>query len=372
MRSAKQVVERILDGSGIVINGPNRWDIQVNNPKFYERIFSHGSVGLGEAFMEGWWDCIALDELFFTIFEKRLDKKIPVDLTTFFYLVKSRLFNQQTRSRSMEVAVRHYDIGNDIYQKMLCKRMIYSCAYWDNANNLDEAQERKLDLICRKLKLKSGMRLLDIGCGWGGLAQYAAEKYNVSVVGITLSEQQVIVASQVCRGLPVEIRLQDYRDIHEKFDRIVSVGMLEHVGYKNYDTLMKAAHENLADDGIMLLHTIGEGNKSVNSTDPWINKYIFPNSMLPSVEHMANAMGSKFIMEDWHNFGVHYDRTCMEWLKNFENGWPELSKNYNDTFYRMWKYYLSASAASFRAKKNHLWQIVLTKRGNLTPYESIR
>jgi cyclopropane-fatty-acyl-phospholipid synthase len=321
--------------------------------------------------MNGWWDCNALDEFFFRVFKKRLDKSVQLNLNTIFHIAKARMFNQQTKSKSMEVAVRHYDIGNDLYQKMLDKRMIYSCAYWENAKDLDEAQERKLDLICRKLKLESGMRLLDIGCGWGGLAQYAAEKYNVSVVGVTLSEQQVVIARKVNKGLPVEIRLQDYRDLHEKFDRIVSVGMFEHVGYKNYRTLMKIVSENLINEGIFLLHTIG-GNESVSNTDPWINKYIFPNSMLPSIEQIAKAIEGEFVVEDWHNFGFFYDRTCMEWLKKFEINWPELSKNYDGTFYRMWKYYLSVCAASFRARKNNLWQIVLTKPEKLEPYFSVR
>lgn len=371
MRTDKQVVEQLLEGTGIVIDGDNPWDLKVNNPQLYERILTNGSLGFGEAFMDGWWDCDALDDLFYRILKLKLDERIPFNWKTFFYLLKARVFNQQTKSRSMEVAVKHYDIGNDIYQHMLDKRMVYSCAYWKKAQNIDEAQEAKLDLICKKLKLESGMRLLDIGCGWGGLAQYAAEKYQVSVVGITLSEQQVIIARQVNLGLPVEIRLQDYRDLHEKFDRIVSVGMFEHVGYRNYGALIRAAYESLTDDGIFLLHTIG-GNRSVNSTDPWINKYIFPNSMLPSIRQIADAIQGLFIMEDWHNFGSYYDRTCMEWLKKFEESWPELSSIYDETFYRMWKYYLSVSAASFRARKNNLWQIVLTKQQRQEFYQSVR
>jgi cyclopropane-fatty-acyl-phospholipid synthase len=371
MRTDKQVIEQMLEKTGIIINGNNPWDLKVNNPLLYKRILSQGSLGLGEAYMEGWWDCTALDEFFFRVFKLKLDKDIPFNWKTFFYMLRARLFNQQTKFKSKEVAMKHYDIGNDIYQKMLDKLMIYSCAYWKNAKDIDEAQEKKLDLICRKLKLEPGMSLLDIGCGWGGLARYAAERYGVLVVGITLSEEQLAIARQVNQGLPVEIRLQDYRDLHEKFDRIVSVGMFEHVGYKNYSTLMKIASENLVDDGIFLLHTIG-GNESVNSTDPWINKYIFPNSMLPSIEQIAKAIKGRFIMEDWHNFGVYYDRTCMEWLKKFEEHWPELHKNYDDAFYRMWKYYLCASAASFRARKNNLWQIVLTKQQRLESYISIR
>lgn len=371
MRTDKQVIEQLLEGTGIVIDGNKAWDLRVNNPQLYSRILAEGSLGFGEAYMEGWWDCDALDDFFYRILKLKLDERIPFNWKTFFYLLGARLFNQQTKSRSMEVAERHYDIGNDIYQQMLDKRMIYSCAYWQKAQNIDDAQEAKLDLICQKLKLESGMRLLDIGCGWGGLAQYAAEKYKISVVGITLSEQQVVIARRVNLGLPVEIRLQDYRDLHEKFDRIVSVGMFEHVGYKNYGTLIQSVFENLTDDGIFLLHTIG-GNKSVNSTDPWINKYIFPNSMLPSIKQIADAIQGRFIMEDWHNFGIYYDRTCMAWFEKFQENWAGLSKSYDETFHRMWNYYLCVSAASFRARKNNLWQIVLTKQQRQESYQSVR
>jgi cyclopropane-fatty-acyl-phospholipid synthase len=371
MSSPQQIIEHLLQDTGVKINGPDPWDMQIHDERSYNRILSGGSLGLGEAFVEGWWDCRALDEFFFKVLGKQLDKRLPFNLNALFQVLKARLFNQQTRSRSKTVALRHYDIGNELYGHMLDKRMMYSCAYWANAKNLDEAQEHKLELICRKLQLEKGMRLLDIGCGWGGLAQYAAEKYQVSVVGITLSEQQAIIARQTTAGLPVEIRLQDYRDLHEKFDRIVSVGMFEHVGYKNYGTFMKAAFENMAADGIFLLHTIG-GNGSVKNTDPWIDKYIFPNSMLPSAEQIVKAFKGLFLLEDWHNFGLYYDRTCMEWLNTFKRSWPALSNRYDDAFYRMWTYYLNMCAASFRVRKNQLWQIVLTKRERLNGYQSIR
>jgi len=371
MHSPQQLIENLLQGTGIGINGPEPWDMTVHDERTYSRILGQASLGLGEAFMEGWWDCRALDEFFFRILRKRLDKRLPFNLSAFLQVLKARLFNQQTRSRSKIVALRHYDIGNELYRHMLDKRMIYSCAYWAGAETLDEAQEHKLDLICRKLKLETGMRLLDIGCGWGGLAQFAAEKYRVSVTGVTISEQQAIIARRATEGLPVNIRLLDYRDLHEQFDRIVSVGMFEHVGYKNYRTFMQTAGENLADDGIFLLHTIG-GIESVKNTDAWIDQYIFPNSMVPSAEQITGAIKGVFILEDWHNFGLDYDRTCMAWLKNFNRSWPELSNRYDDAFYRMWTYYLNMCAASFRVKKNQLWQIVLTKPGRLAGYRSVR
>lgn len=371
MSSSSKVIEQLLEGTGIRINGSNPWDMRVHNEKLYNRILGNGSVALGESYMEGWWDCDALDDFFSRVLRQKLDKKIASNASAFFHIAKARLFNLQSKNKASNSVRWHYDIGNELYQKMLDKRMVYSCGYWKDTKNLDDAQEAKLNLICRKLQLGKGMRLLDIGCGWGGLAQYAAERYEVSVVGITLSEQQAIIARQVNNGLPVEIRLQDYRDLRETFDRIVSVGMFEHVGYKNYRALMRVAWENLTDDGIFLLHTIG-GNESVNSSDPWIDKYIFPNSMLPSIEQIAKAIEGLFIMEDWHNFGRYYDLTCMAWFKNFEQNWLQLELDYDHTFYRMWRYYLCMSAATFRARKNQLWQIILTKPDRKGIYISVR
>lgn len=371
MKSSKQIFEKMFAAGGISINGTNPWDIQIHNPKTYDRLLSGGSLGFGEAYMEGWWDCEALDEFFFRVQYHRVDKMIPRDINTLLYFLRAKFTNQQTKSRSKEVVRRHYDIGNDIFEKTLDKRMLYSCGYWKTAKTMDESQDDKLDLICRKLKLEPGMRLLDIGCGWGGLSQFAAERYGVTVVGITLSEQQAIVARKVTEGLPVEIRIQDYRDLDEKFDRIAAVAVMEHIGYRNYRTLMESIAKNLTDDGICLLHTIG-GNYSTKVTDPWIEKYIFPNGMLPSASQLSKAWQGLFILEDWHNFGVYYDRTCMEWLKKFEDNWSELSANYDETFHRMWRYYLTASAASFRSRKNHLWQIVLTKPKHLGLYEAVR
>jgi cyclopropane-fatty-acyl-phospholipid synthase len=254
---------------------------------------------------------------------------------------------------------------------MLDKQMAYSCGYWRDAGNLDEAQENKLDLICRKLGLQPGTKVLDIGCGWGSLAKYAAEKYKAEVVGITVSQEQVDLARKICGGLPVEIKLMDYRDIRGQFDRIVSVGMIEHVGYKNYRTFMEVTHRCLQGDGLFLLHTIGS-NKSRTSVDPWINKYIFPNGMLPSIKQLGSAIEGLFVMEDWHNFSADYDKTLMAWDGRFEDSWEKLKSKYDEGFHRMWRYYLLSCAGSFRARKNQLWQIVLSKRGISGGYQSLR
>ena len=254
---------------------------------------------------------------------------------------------------------------------MLDKRLTYTCGYWRTANNLDEAQEAKLDLVCRKLGLKSGQSVLDIGGGWGSFAKFAAEKYGAKVTVVTVSKEQVELGQKLCAGWPVTFLLQDYREVKGKFDQIVSLGMIEHVGYKNYRTYMEVAERCLAADGLFLLHTIG-GNESAKSTEPWIAKYIFPNSMLPSIKQLGQSIEGLFVMEDWENFSAYYEPTLMAWFANFDRHWPELKDKYGDRFYRLWKYYLLSCAGSFRARKNQLWQIVLSKQGVPGGYKSIR
>ncbi len=371
MISVKQIFADTFAQVGITINGDKPWDMQVHNPKFYDKILTGGSIGFGEAYMDGWWDCEALDEFFFRVMLYRVDKKLPIDIFTIFYALKAKFRNLQSRGRAREVAYKHYDIGNKLFEKMLDKQMMYSCGYWKTATNLDDAQEAKLDLICRKLKLEKGMTMLEIGCGWGGFAKYAAENYGVSVVGLTVSEQQAILAREVVKDLPIEIRIQDYREVEGQFDRVVSIAMLEAVGHKNFRKYMEVAERNLTKDGIFLIHTIG-GNYDAKTTDPWIDKYIFPNGMLPSASQLSKAWQGLFVLEDWHNFGQDYDPTLLAWLKNFEDSWDSIKDDYDETFYRMWRYFLCASAASFRSRKNHLWQIVLTKPMHVGGYESVR
>ncbi|WP_337866227.1 cyclopropane fatty acyl phospholipid synthase [Ignavibacterium sp.] len=368
----QSLVKELLSLAEIEINGSKPWDIQVHDERFYKRVITEVELGLGESYMDGWWEVEKLDEMIYRIVRADLQKKAKRNLKIALRLAGFYLFNMQSRHRAFIIGERHYDLGNDLFQNMLDKRMNYSCAYWKNADNLDEAQENKLDLICKKLYLKTGMRVLDIGCGWGAFGKYAAEKYGVEVVGITVSKEQVILGKELCRGLPVELHLQDYRDVDEKFDRIVSVGMIEHVGYKNYRTYFKVAERNLKDDGLFLLHTIGEV-RSTKSTDAWTHKYIFPNGMLPSIAQLAKAVENLFVIEDLHNFGADYDKTLMAWFNNFNSNWDKIKNKYSERFYRMWKYFLLSCAGAFRARnKNQLWQIVLSKRGIPGGYFSIR
>lgn len=378
MPNNKEAIKSLLHTAGIELNGPGEADIQIKHPDFYLRVLQKGQLGLGESYMDDWWDVKILDEFIARLINASLHEKVKT-WEILPHILKAKILNYGKKSKAFEIGQKHYDIGNSLFQKMLDKRMAYSCGYWKDANNLDEAQEAKLDLICRKLNLKPGMKVLDIGCGWGSFCKYAAEKYGVEMVGITVSKEQTELAIELCKGLNVEIKLQDYRELNtntllgsEKyFDRVVSVGMFEHVGYKNYRIYMETIHRLLKDDGQFLLHTIG-GNKSIFINEPWISKYIFPNSMLPSITQIGASIEQLFVMEDWHNFGQDYDKTLMAWFENFDRSWDELKSDYDERFYRMWKYYLLSSAASFRARKNQLWQIVLSKKGIPNGYQSIR
>nr|MBI4157220.1 cyclopropane fatty acyl phospholipid synthase [Candidatus Woesearchaeota archaeon] len=362
----------LLASADIKVNGDRPWDIQVHNLKFYQRVLAGGSLTFGESYMDGWWDSKAIDQLIYKILDSGLyNLRFKLNKEMIFNFLKARVTNLQKRSRAHEIGRKHYDIGNDLYKNMLDRRMNYSCGYWKNAKDLDQAQEAKLDLICRKLGLKKGDKILDIGCGWGSFAKYAAEKYKSQVVGITVSKEQVKLARELCENLPIQIRLQDYRDLNEKFDCIVSIGMFEHVGYKNYKNFMKAVNKNLKDKGIFLLHTIGR-NRSLKSADPWISKYIFPNSMLPSARQITEASEVLILLEDLHSFGHDYDKTLMSWHQNFNNSWYKIKDNYSQRFYRMWNYYLLSSAGAFRANDIRLWQIVFSKNGTKETYKSIR
>ncbi|WP_031522453.1 cyclopropane fatty acyl phospholipid synthase [Siccibacter colletis] len=355
-----RIVSELLGRAGIEINGSQPGDIRVNNPQFFKRVLQEGSLGLGESYMDGWWDCDRLDLFFTRVLRAGLEQQLPHHFKDTLRILGARVFNLQSRKRAWMVGKEHYDLGNDLFSRMLDPAMQYSCGYWKTADNLVDAQQAKLKLICDKLALEPGMTLLDIGCGWGGLAEYAARHYGVSVHGVTISAEQQKMAQERCQGLDVNIRLQDYRDLDEQFDRIVSVGMFEHVGPKNYATYFEVVDRNLKPDGLFLLHTIGSRTTS-NSVDPWINKYIFPNGCLPSVRHIANAAEKHFVMEDWHNFGPDYDKTLMAWYARFQAAWPEIADNYSERFRRMFTYYLNACAGAFRARDIQLWQVVFSR-----------
>ena len=367
----KVVVEEILSQVDIQINGKKEGDIQVYNDELYSQVLKDGSLGLGESYMEGFWDSNNLDVFIYKILRANLDTTLKPTWAMRWSVIKAKFFNNQTKKKSLKVINEHYQLGNDLFENMLDSYMTYSCGYWKNARNLEEAQIAKYDLIAQKLGLKKGMRVLDIGCGWGGFSKYISEKYDVEVVGITLSENQAMYARKMCENLNVEIRVQDYRDIFEKFDRVVEIGMFEHVGPKNYREFMQKVYDCLKDDGLLMLHTIGS-NVTSNVGDPWVDKYIFANGKLPSIAQIGNSIENLFIMEDWHNFSTDYDKTLMAWYAKFTKNWYKIEKSYPENFYKMWKYYLLSCAGSFRARSIQLWQVVLSKKGVLGGYKSIR
>ena len=369
--SLEAAVRKLLEHTDIRINGNNRWDIQVHDNRFYKRAVGEAELGIGESYMDGWWDCDEIDTLICKLLRSGLQDTVRRNWSILWPIALAAVFNRQNKRRAQKDVGGHYSLGNDLFQKMLDPLMLYTCGYWNNAASLEQAQINKLELICRKLELKPGMRVLDIGCGWGGFGKYAAQNHGVSVVGVTISKEQMALGQELCQGLPVEFLLTDFRQLNERFDRVVAIGMIEHIGYKNYRTFMKVVHRCLDDDGLFLLHTIGE-IRSVTVTDPWTEKYIFPGSMLPSTKQLGQATENLFVMEDWHNFGADYDKTLMAWYANFERSWDSIKRNYDDRFFRMWKYFLLSTAGSFRARRNQLWQIVFSKRGVIGGYQSYR
>ena len=367
------VLRKLLARADVQIDGGRPWDMRVNDARAYRRILTRWSLGAGESYVDGDWDCERLDMMFERLLRADLDRTAPgsAKLQLLLESLRQRLFNRQTVARAHQVGERHYDAGNDVFEAMLDSRMVYSCAYWAHASNLESAQVHKLDMICRKLELKPGETLLDVGCGWGGLARHAAEHFGVSVTGVTISREQLALAEARCAGLPITLLLQDYRSLQGRFDKIVSVGMFEHVGLKNYATYFDTARRLLTPEGLFLLHTIGVDRRAPH-TDPWIERYIFPNGKLPSPQEMARALEGRFVIEDWHNFGPDYDRTLMCWAERFEAAWPVLGQRYDEAFHRMFRYYLLSCAGFFRSRQGQLWQLVLSRPERRGLYRSFR
>lgn len=358
---AKQALTQLLKAADIEVNGDRPWDMQVRVERVFQRILSQGSLGAGESYMDGWWDAQQLDELFHRLLRSRLEQRFRYTPAAVLNSAWAVAVNA-SRLQPFQIGERHYDVGNELFERMLDRRMTYTCGYWKDARCLDEAQEAKLDLVCRKLGVRPGERILDIGSGWGSFINFAAEHYGARCLGVTVSKHQADYANEHRYNAEVETRLMDYSEVEGQFDHVVSLGMFEHVGRKNYRRFMRKVRSVLSDEGLFLLHTIGK-NESGVSTDPWIAKYIFPNSMIPSYRQVGAAASKLFVLEDWHNFGADYDTTLMHWWRNFDQHWDELKDHYDERFYRMWKYYLMVSAGSFRARRNNLWQIVFSKHG---------
>jgi cyclopropane-fatty-acyl-phospholipid synthase len=372
------VVQALAAQAGITLDGARPWDIQVHHPAFYDRVLHSGSLGLGEGYMDGLWDAERLDDTLTRLLRADGDARLQAKgawllrLRLALAVLRTRLVNRQAGRRAFTVGEQHYDVGNDLYRLMLDPTMSYSCGYWAAAEDLAGAQRAKLDLICDKLGLRPGQRVLDVGCGWGGFAEHAARTRGVEVVGVTVSREQAKAARERCAGLPVDIRLQDYRAVAGDFDRVVSVGMFEHVGEKNYADFFARIRDWLEPEGLCLLQTIGtRSGRGVN--DAWMDKYIFPNGQLPKAEMIAAAARPHLVLEDWHAFGCDYDRTLMAWWDNVQRHRRALTAaGYDARFLRMWHYYLMASAAFFRSRRGQLWQVVLSRPERSAAYRSVR
>lgn len=359
----KALCENLFSLAGVRVNGSQPFDIQIHDERFFKRFLKDGRLGLGESYVDGWWDSEDIDEFTYRLIQSEvLFRKHMARPGEFLTYLSTKFLPYGSEFRSHNIGKAHYDLDNELFSQMLDKRMIYSCAYWSStAQTLDDAQEAKLDLICRKLKLSPGLTVLDVGSGWGGLAKFAAENYQVKVTGITVSKEQLILAREKCKGLPVSFELLDYRQISGKFDRIVSVGMLEHVGRQYYPTFMIKMRSCLKEDGIFLLHTIGSNHSQFSN--PWLVKYIFPGGYIPSLKQIGEALERRFVVEDLHNIGPHYYQTLRAWYDNFEMNWKHLQARYDERFFRIWKYYLLATAPGFKARYGQVWQFILSPNG---------
>ena len=367
----------ITDAADVRFNGDRPWDLRVHNPALYGRLLRHGSLALGDGYVNGDWDCDRIDELICRLL--RADGNRPLSpgarVRDAALQLRERISNPQSRRRAFVVGQRHYDIDPRVYAAMLDPEMTYSCGYWRQANDLTTAQDHKLRLICEKLQLRPGLRLLDIGCGWGSLAGYASRHYGVEVLGLTVSARQAESIRERLAHLPVQVMLCDYRQLPRlragRFDRIASVGMFEHVGRRNDATFHRLVHQALEPDGLALLQTIGTARPSLR-TDAWIDRHIFPGGRLPAASELSRGLERHFLIEDWENFGPDYDRTLMAWWQNFEAAWPDLQRDSTTEFHRFWRYYLLSCAGFFRSRQGQLWQVVFSRPERSGTYHSWR
>jgi cyclopropane-fatty-acyl-phospholipid synthase len=373
-------LKRSFEAADIEIGGARDWDPVVHDRRLYARVAMRGSLGLGESYMDGQWDCADLGEFFrrLLVWRNRRAPHWSLRLPSLALDASFALVNLQTRGRAHHVVDAHYDLPAGLYEQMLGPSMAYSCAYWKDAATLDEAQHAKLDLICRKLELRPGIRLLDLGCGFGSVSRHAALRYGCEVVAVTLSGEQARYARGHCAGLPVEIHVCDYRDVAaywggRRFDRIANIAMFEAIGRSNARRFMEIVHQLLEPRGLWLLHTIGAEREGA---DPWLNRYIFPNGELLGLHRIHSAMRGLFHAEDLHNFGLDYAPTLAAWRANFLANWDAIRaidpQRFTERFRRMWVYYLECCRGAFLARNIHLWHLVMGGCNRDTAYQAVR
>ena len=374
---ARALCERVLSAADVRVGGERPWDIRVHDDRFYDRVVADGTLGLGESYMDGWWDCDALDEMTARTLRAGGERAVSRNWRTALQALRSRLVNMQDRRRSRRVANRHYDIDDRLYLSFLDPYDQYTCAYFQGVppGDLVGAQQAKMDLICRKLALRPTDRVLDIGCGWGGLARWMAERHGCRVTGVNIARGQLDCARRRNGDPRVDFVAMDYRDLPAAmpaaFDKVVSVGMAEHVGRRNYRTYFRAVRSVLRPDGLFLLQTCAQ-DASRSATDPWIDRYIFPGGEVPSPAQLSSGFDGLFVLEDWHAMGSHYDRTLMAWWRRFEDAWPAFRAQYGDRFRRMFRYYMLTCAGAFRARQMQLCQAVLSPDGVPGGYAGVR
>lgn len=377
----RKLVTRAFHDAGIAIGGDEPGDIKVTRDRFYRRAALFESLGIGDSYRDGDFVCGDLSAFFDKLMVCRQEEHLTAlkkgtadpgastSLLEAWIKLRQEFGNQQSMAKASKSITHHYDIGNELYEPMLGETMAYSCGYWAGAKTLDQAQRNKYRLICEKVGLKPGMRVLEIGCGWGGFAAYAAGEFGVAVVGVSLSKEQINYAQAKYKDLHetrrIDLRLMDYRAIPknfgEEFDAVVSIGMFEHVGPRNYDDYMRIAWGAMKPAGVFLLHSI----VGCGGIDPFFWYRIFPGGVLPVEEQIAKAARPYFAVEHVENFGYDYSLTLAQWWKNFEAAWPQIRKSghYDEKFYRMWEFYLKSVAAAFKVRRVQLEQWTLSKCG---------
>ncbi|MFT5423854.1 MAG: cyclopropane-fatty-acyl-phospholipid synthase [Phycisphaerales bacterium] len=343
------------------------------------RIQREGIFGLGETYQDGLWSTDRLDEYLDRVFRSPAPRISPLVWSRLtLATIDKRIFNRQAGRGAFNIGEKHYDLGNDLFRSMLDRSMSYTSGYWASADSLEQAQDAKLDLICRKLDLQPGQRILDIGCGWGNFAEHAARHYGVRVTGVTVSREQADFARQRCENLPVEIRLQDYRELHDCFDHVVSIEMIEAVGRKNLPAFYRVIDRCLRDGGHFVLQAIS-GNTLTRNSDRrldqfilWLVRYIFPDGYLPRADELLPPRDTGLRLEDWHRFYDDYDRTLLAWASRFNENWEQIADQYDERFYRRWNFYLHGCAAIFRAQLINVSQIVYSKGYATQSYHPVR
>lgn len=381
MDAYKSHVISFLEKAGIAIGGPNDFDIHVNDDRFYEMFFKDRTVGAGEAYTEGFWDVKDLKLLAEKIFlSGKLDHQYGFLNNLIYQLNKA-----QGKLKALFDIKKTYDHNIELYRAMLDKRLLYTCAYWNNIDysvaNLDLAQEQKLELVCQKLGLHQqpkGQSILDYGCGFAGFAKYAHEKYGAKVVGITISKLQYKVAKEICKGLPIEIRFQDYRDIPkgELYDHLVALGIIEHITVKNAREFILNAKSHLKNekyqDNRFVLHGMFT-NGTEHRIDPWMEKYIFPGAEIFTFKHLFDMIHGVFYCQDFHPFGPDYSLTADAWYQRLEMNYGNLlPSEQNNEFMRTFEFYLKTASASFLTQRNNLMQMVLTHGPVINGLEPVR